>query len=261
MEAQQKFYLGLLILGYGMALTASALDAAAGVAILTLVLAGLCVRADHAWLRIAGHCLFLITGLGLAAHLLPGFHNAKVIDGARFTADAAPFSMRLNLDKPLLGLWILLACPWLLPGVSWQRCLAVTAVALVATATLCMGLAVLLDIVRWAPKWPEQGLLWAANNLLLVSLTEELLFRAYLQGLFERWCKPLAWGPVLAVAASASLFGLAHVGGGWHMVLLAGIAGIGYGIAFRLGGLGASVLCHFGLNLLHFGLFTYPMLE
>lgn len=261
MEAHQRLYLGLLTLGYGMALTVSRLDAAAGLAVLTLVLAGPCVRTSHGWLRVTGHCLFLITGLGLAAHLLPGFHNAKVIDGARFTADAAPFSMRLNLDKPLLGFWILLACPWLLPRVIWQRCLTVTAIALVTTATLCMGLAVLMDIVRWAPKWPEQGLLWAANNLLLVSLTEELLFRAYLQGLFERCCKPLAWGPVLAVAASASLFGLAHVGGGWHMVLLAGIAGIGYGIAFRLGGLGASVLCHFGLNLLHFGLFTYPMLE
>lgn len=260
MEAHQRLYLGLLTLGYGMALTVSRLDAAAGLAVLTLVLAGLCVRTSHGWLRVTGHCLFLITGLGLAPHLLPGFNNATVIDGARFTADAAPFSMRLNLDKPLLGFWILLACPWLLPSVSWQRCLTVTAVALVTTAFLCLGLAVLLDTLRWAPKWPEQGLLWAANNLLLVTVAEELFFRAYLQGHFERWLKPLAAGPLLAITASALLFGLAHAGSGWHMVLLAGIAGIGYGVAFRLGGLGASIICHFGLNLTHFALFTYPML-
>jgi membrane protease YdiL (CAAX protease family) len=35
---------------------------------------------------------------------------------------------------------------------------------------------------------------------------------------------------------------------------------IGYGIAFLYGGLPASVLTHFGLNFLHFVLFTYPML-
>jgi membrane protease YdiL (CAAX protease family) len=43
-------------------------------------------------------------------------------------------------------------------------------------------------------------------------------------------------------------------------VLLAGLAGVGYGLAYRFGGLGAAIATHFGLNLLHFGLFTYPML-
>jgi membrane protease YdiL (CAAX protease family) len=37
------------------------------------------------------------------------------------------------------------------------------------------------------------------------------------------------------------------------------MAGIGYGIAYRFGGLPAAVITHFGLNLAHFGLFTYPM--
>jgi len=43
-------------------------------------------------------------------------------------------------------------------------------------------------------------------------------------------------------------------------VLLATLAGIGYGLAYRFGGLAAAIAKHFGLNLLHFGLFTYPML-
>ena len=43
--------------------------------------------------------------------------------------------------------------------------------------------------------------------------------------------------------------------------LLAGIAGVGYGLAYRYGGLQAAVVTHFGLNLLHFGLFTYPMFD
>lgn len=44
------------------------------------------------------------------------------------------------------------------------------------------------------------------------------------------------------------------------MVYLATLAGIGYGLAYRWGGVAAAVLCHFGLNLVHFTLFSYPML-
>ncbi|MGB9092022.1 MAG: CPBP family glutamic-type intramembrane protease, partial [Pseudomonas farsensis] len=54
--------------------------------------------------------------------------------------------------------------------------------------------------------------------------------------------------------------GLAHAGAGWQWVLLATLAGVGYGLAYRFGGLAAAIATHFGLNLLHFGLFTYPML-
>lgn len=59
---------------------------------------------------------------------------------------------------------------------------------------------------------------------------------------------------------AATVFGLAHWGPGWQWVLLATLAGIGYGLAYRYGGLAAAIATHFGLNLLHFGLFTYPML-
>ncbi|WP_273773831.1 mechanosensitive ion channel domain-containing protein, partial [Burkholderia mallei] len=48
--------------------------------------------------------------------------------------------------------------------------------------------------------------------------------------------------------------------GGWQWVALATVAGVGYGLAYRAGGLQAAVLAHVGLNLAHFGLFTYPML-
>jgi membrane protease YdiL (CAAX protease family) len=60
---------------------------------------------------------------------------------------------------------------------------------------------------------------------------------------------------------AAALFGLAHVSGGWQWVVVGSIAGIGYGLAYRHGGLQASVLAHFGLNAMHFFLFTYPMLQ
>ncbi|MGH8483332.1 MAG: CPBP family glutamic-type intramembrane protease, partial [Pseudomonas sp.] len=166
-----------------------------------------------------------------------------------------PFSMYLNLDKPLIGFWLLLACPWLLV-MSTKHWLPSLALTLPTVVAVCLGLAWLLGMITWAPKWPEQGWLWALNNLLLVSMTEELLFRGYIQGGLQRFFN----NQQLVLLLAAGLFGLAHIGAGWQWVMLATLAGIGYGLAYRHGGLLAAVLCHFGLNLTHFTLFTYPML-
>mgnify|MGYP003431169112 FL=1 len=98
------------------------------------------------------------------------------------------------------------------------------------------------------------------NNLLLVTLVEEALFLGYLQGGLSRRLKHLRYGEHLDLLIASLLFGLAHWGAGWEWVLLATLAGVGYGMAYRFGGLAAAIAPHFGLSLLHFGLFTYPML-
>ncbi|ONQ61640.1 CPBP family glutamic-type intramembrane protease, partial [Burkholderia cenocepacia] len=67
-------------------------------------------------------------------------------------------------------------------------------------------------------------------------------------------------GPWVALAAGAVLFGAAHAAGGWQWIALGTVAGVGYGLAWRRGGLLAAALAHAGLNVVHFGLFTYPML-
>lgn len=100
------------------------------------------------------------------------------------------------------------------------------------------------------------GLALATEQPALVSLTEELLFRGYIQGGLQR----LLGHESLALFAAALLFGLAHLGAGWQWFCLASLAGIGYGLAYRRGGLMAAVLCHFGLNFVHFAGFSYPML-
>jgi membrane protease YdiL (CAAX protease family) len=64
---------------------------------------------------------------------------------------------------------------------------------------------------------------------------------------------------MLAIVASALLFGLAHLGGGWKFALAATLAGVGYGIAYhRTQRVEAAMAVHFGLNALHFLFFTYP---
>ncbi|VVP87561.1 hypothetical protein PS918_02901 [Pseudomonas fluorescens] len=254
-------YLALLSLGYGMALAYGRLGWLAALPVALLLIAGFAARQPKLPLgRYLGHALFIVLALALATHWLPGFYNARVIDPQRFTDDAVPFSLYLNLDKPLIGFWLLLACPWIIGRRSLRLFLPATALALTLSALLALGGALMLGVIAWAPKWPEHAVLWLLNNLLLVTLVEEALFRGYIQGGLSRRLGHLPHGDHLALLLASLLFGLAHLGAGWQWVLLASLAGIGYGLAYRFGGLAAAIATHFGLNLLHFGLFTYPML-
>ncbi|QDQ28961.1 CPBP family intramembrane metalloprotease [Chitinimonas arctica] len=254
--------LALLTVGYGAALINGQLGIVATLPIALLALAAYAVSPQRkAYFRYLGHALYLILAIALCLHKLPGFQNVLVIDAQRFTADAQPFTMYLNLDKPLAGFWLLLVLPWIRPVHDLLRALKWGAACLLATASIGFATALLLGVVAWAPKLPSDSGIWLLNNLFLVTLTEEALFRGYIQGGLGRLLERHAHGATLALVIASLLFGLAHAGGGWQMIVLAGIAGLGYGLAFQRGGLLAAWLTHFGFNALHFFLFTYPLLE
>src|SRR5688500_14961996 len=94
--------LGLLCVGYLLAVVDGRLDWRAGIPLVLLLQAAYAVAPDRprAW-RIVGHVVFVSLAVGLGFHLLPGFHNPQVIGPVRLTPNAVPFTMYLNLDKPL----------------------------------------------------------------------------------------------------------------------------------------------------------------
>ena len=225
-----------------------------------LALAALMIQPGGApALRAAGHALFVTLAVLLFLHWLPGFHNPLVIPRAALTPDAVPFGMYLNLDKPLVAFWVVLAAAPAMAGANPRATLTAALGACAAAVVACLGLALALGVVGWAPKWPDSGWLWLINNALLVTLAEEALFRGYVQQRLARCWRDRPWGATAALLVAALLFGLAHYAGGWQWVLLAGVAGVAYGLAYRHGGLAAAVLAHLGLNAAHYGLFTYPM--
>jgi uncharacterized protein len=254
--------LGLLVAGYGIALA----DGQLGVE--TLVPIGLLCFAAYAvapqrkrLLRYTGHALFIVLAIALSKHWLPGFHNLRVIGPERITPDAVPFTMYLNFDKPLAGFWLMLALPCVRPLFTLRGSLKAGVVGMLMTTAACLLIAVLLGAVTWAPKWPLHTGTWLLNNLLLVTFTQEVFFRGYVQEGLSRLLKERPYANVIAICVAAVLFGLDHTAGGLQWVVLSGIAGVGYGVAYRFGGLRAAVLAHFGLNVLHFFLFTYPMVQ
>lgn len=246
--------------GYG----AAALDGRLGLpalAPLALLAISAILIQRKGWSECAGFSVFVITSIGLALHRVPGFENLEAVAADVLSSGSDPANLWLNLDKPLVGFWVMLFLPWHLGTSINNRPLIQTALILGGTVTACLGLAFVTSSVTWAPKWPEWGWLWALNNLLLVCMAEEAFFRSFVQGGLERLLGNWRHGRTLALAVAALLFGLAHHRGGISWMCLATIAGIGYGLAWRAGGLRAATATHFSLNLIHFVFFTYPMLS
>ena len=203
----------------------------------------------------------LILAVGLAIHVLPGFHNMQVLPPIRLTPRSIPYDQWINFDKTLAGILILGIAyrKPIKPATQWNTALTRAAVPLIVTIASVIVLGGALGYIRWDPKWTSQFWLWAAINLLSTCMSEEAFFRAFLQTEIERLTAKRPAGALIAITSSAILFGLAHIAGGWRYVALASVAGAGYGTVFyRTRSITASILAHFTLNAVHFLLFTYP---
>lgn len=217
-------------------------------------------HARAALLRAIALAVTIILALMLAMHKLPGFSNPVLIDHVQFSADALPFTQYANFDKGAVGL-ILLA--WLCQRVtSWSELGTVlrrTAPILALTVVATLGFALAAGVVGIDLKLPPQTLSFIAVNLLFTVIAEEAFFRGLLQARLAAALQRFSWGPWLAVAVSALLFGAAHLGGGLRYGILAGIAGLGYAWAYhRTQRIEAAILVHIALNTVHFIAFTYP---
>jgi membrane protease YdiL (CAAX protease family) len=103
-------------------------------------------------------------------------------------------------------------------------------------------------------KFPSTTFLWCINNLIFVCIAEETLFRGYIQTYLSLYA-----GKYLALLIASIGFGLLHYQGGITYILLSFVAGLFYGFSYlQTGSIEAPILCHFGLNLIHFLFFSYP---
>ncbi|GGZ08819.1 lysostaphin resistance A-like protein [Pseudoduganella plicata] len=231
-----------------------------GIAVVLLLIA-LCAareRSTSPWLRVPAMAAIAFIALALALHKIPGFYNPLI---ARDVADgAAPITQYINLDKAIAGI-VLIAfyglpartrADWRAVGRAWP--------IVVATPVLVLGLALLTGVVEWAPKLPSSTGTFLASNLLITCVAEEAFFRALVQRGLQNSLSGKRYGVAVAIGVTSIVFGIAHLGGGVPMILLATLAGIGYGLAlWRSGRIEAAILTHFVVNALRFLLVAGPV--
>lgn len=217
-------------------------------------------QADQYRWRLVWGAAALLLAVALATHRLPGFAPHVVAQGIRLSAASAQMTLEANYDKALAGVLLLAYfCVRARKRSDWLQAISIGLLAGAASASVVIGLAIAIGAVRYDPKLPTITPAWMAINLVLTCLFEEALFRGVIQ---DRLARMVAGRPRwrwLPLVAASVLFGLAHAGGGPTLILVATIAGIGYGVAYAMTGrIEAAIVAHFTLNSIHFLGFTYP---
>jgi len=59
------------------------------------------------FVRIIAGTIMLLLSVALSQHIVPGFHNPKIIDNIIISEGGIPYSRYLNFDKTLVGLFVL----------------------------------------------------------------------------------------------------------------------------------------------------------
>lgn len=212
-----------------------------------------------------GICFLLALGLALAVSLmrLPGIHNWRVIEKLSLAQDTIPYTMYLNLDKSLIGLFFIWFSVFSLA--NGGRSLPAIKKGLYvggAAALVLMPLSFLLGYVHYDLKIIAFFFLWAFHNLFFTCFAEEALFRGMIQRFIQYRFQNVRYGKWVAIGIAAILFGGAHYPGGLRYVLLATIAGLFYGYAYmKTEKIEASIAAHFLVNSIHFVFFSYPALQ
>ncbi|WP_038890579.1 CPBP family intramembrane glutamic endopeptidase [Vibrio campbellii] len=201
-----------------------------------------------------GWSVVIIWCVMLFVHLIPGFNNLQVLNKVTAGPLSAPFSMYLNLDKPLALFALFLAYPFLLGSEAKGR--VKPALLVMIPLLSLLPIAAMLGALKPEMSLPSWWWLFALNNLILTCVAEEALFRGFVQQSLSR---RFDWRLGLVIASI--LFGLAHFVGGPLLIVFATLAGLGYGLVFHFTGrLWCAVLAHFLFNFCHLVFFTYPIL-
>jgi membrane protease YdiL (CAAX protease family) len=207
----------------------------------------------------------ILFSLALMAHVVPGFSNVLIARDAVLSLDAVPYTLFLNFDKAQIGLFLSAFGPPLIASrTEWMKMLAVALPRMGLLVGIVMVCALSMGQVRFDAKWPAFFPVWAWANLLFTCAAEEALFRGVIQQRLQGPSTGSSGTPreIAGLLIASALFGAAHFAGGGSAIVLATIAGIGYGwIYWRTNRIEASILAHFLLNTTHILLFTYPALQ
>ncbi|MBB1335748.1 MULTISPECIES: CPBP family intramembrane glutamic endopeptidase [unclassified Pseudoalteromonas] len=217
------------------------------------------VSATSALIRSILTPLFVIASLGLALHWFPGFNNQPIVVNEQLTSNAIAFTLYANFDKALAGLMLsayFFTKNKTLKPIRVGHPLSIIAITILAALIT----ALILGLMEFAPKVPEFWFLFIAINLFFTCVAEEALFRGIIQTKLSKVITSARFA-LLAPVISTGLFSLAHFSAGASYMLVAAVAGFGYGyIFYKTQRLEWAILCHRLVNVFHFFLFTYPML-
>ncbi len=206
----------------------------------------------------------LVVSFALAFHMLPGFNNWVIAADLHLSPGAYPYTLRFNFDKPFIGIFLLaFSLPLITSQTQLVKVLKLSVPLTVLGIAIMIGISLYFGLVKWDPKIPMITFLWLIDNLIFVTLPEEALFRGFIQRELYHWFGQTPGAAVKSILITSVFFALVHLIWVAHLpfICLVFVASVIYGVIYQwTKAIEGSILCHFGLNVTHFFLFTYPAL-
>ena len=200
-----------------------------------------------------------IISLALAVHGVPGFSNYMVFEQVLISSNAHPVNLNANIDKAFAGIiLLLLAITLKLQPAQKPKEAGFSLIPVFTLAVLVVAYLTGLDIDI---KLPQVTVAFIVTNLIFSVIAEEAFFRVIIQNSLILALKDkVRYSSQIAIILASLLFGMAHIGGGWHFVILATFAGLVYGYAYhKTGRISIAILTHLSVNVGHFLLLVYPV--
>lgn len=206
-----------------------------------------------------------LVSLALAFHFMPGFNNWKLASDLQISPGAYPYSLWLNFDKPFIGIFVLaFSIPLIASREQLFKVLKLSIPLSIIGIAIMMGISLYFGLVKWDPKIPVITFLWLVDNLIFVAIPEEAFFRGFIQRELYQWFGKRSMAAIGSILVTSVFFTLLHLI--WvadlPFLCLVFVASVIYGTIYQwTKAIEGSILCHFGLNALHFFFFTYPALK
>lgn len=208
--------------------------------------------------------VIIAAAIAMRAHIMPGFYNWQLIDAEILSDNAHEYSLWLNMDTALVGLGILLFGLTPIHHLhDVSRMFRKMALPSIIGIGLIASTATLLKIVQVDAKVPQFWLIWMIINLMITCMSEEALFRFFIQQKLQDWVGHKKYGVAFAIFIAALVTTFTHFNlmfAGYMATVF--VASIFYGYVYYVTKrIEASILLHFAVNVSHFFFFTYPMLQ
>jgi uncharacterized protein len=206
-----------------------------------------------------------LISFALAFHFMPGFNNWKLASNLYLSPGAYPYTLTFNFDKPFIGIFVLaLSLPLISSRQQLIKVLRLSLPLSFIGIFIMMGISLYFDLVKWDPKIPVITFVWLIHNLIFVSIPEEAFFRGFIQRELYNWFGKDRLAGIGSILVTSIIFTLLHIF--WvadlPFLCLVFVASVIYGTIYQwTKAIEGSIICHFGLNVTHFFLFTYPALQ
>lgn len=209
------------------------------------------------WLIIFCLATFMMQGIFL------GFKDWKILINETVSADAASYTLNLDIAAAFTGLGLLL---FGFKNIKKKKIFIDALTKSAPTMILCLVVimisALTVGIVKFEPKIPNFLLTWMLINLFVYSVSQEMVFRYFLLGSLLDILEGYRFAGLFSMIISSAIYLTYLMPMTLGYSVAAFIASMFFSYVFvKTRKIEMSIILHFMLNLMHILLFTYPMLK